>query len=194
MTNPSLEQFRARFPQGTVLMREGEQDSRIFLPESGTLDIYIKGVKVNTIDAGESADFIGEVGAILGAPRSATVVAATDCVVVCLPRFELEAVMKNAPSLGVKLVRSLCKKLSESSAAFAEFQHAGAGITATGDTALSVQNYLKGFIACLEQACEPDTGMTPRQVLDYFIATNPWGICRGDRRMIAPLPQRPAQT
>lgn len=194
MTGASLEQFRMRFPKGTVLVREGEQDSRIFLPESGSLDIYIKGVKVNTIDGGEAADFIGEVGAILGVPRSATVVAATDCVVVCLPKFELEAVMKTAPSLGVKLVRSLCKKLFQNSAAFAEFQHIASGVAATGDTGMSVQHYLKGLLWCLEQACEPDSGMTPRQALDYFVATNPWGICRGDKRMVVPIPQPPDRT
>ncbi|MCX8043156.1 MAG: cyclic nucleotide-binding domain-containing protein [Desulfobacterota bacterium] len=184
MTLSSLEQYRKHIPQGTVLVREGEQDSQIFLPERGVLDIFIKGTKVASIDATTSPDFIGEVGAILGVPRTATVIAATDCTIICLPKFELEAVMRHAPSLGVKLVRSLCKKLSTSSAAFAEFHAAHSRIAATGDTGVSLRNYMKGFLYLLEQACDPASGITPHEVWNYFLTTNPWGLLHGDRELL----------
>ena len=174
------------FPKGTVLVREGEQDSRIFFPESGVLDIYIKGSKVSSIDAGQEPDFIGEVGAILGAPRTATVIAATECVVVCLPCLELEKVLQHAPSLGVKLVRSLCKKLASSSAAFAHAQRMHTGIAGTGDTAVSLRNYAKGLLYCLEQACDPASDITVHHVLAYFRATNPWGVQHGDKNLVLP--------
>lgn len=184
MREISFDTFRKKVAKGTVLVREGEHDNQIFLPECGILDVFIKGKKVNSIDAGKSPDFIGEVGAILGEPRTATVIAATDCVVVCLPKFELESVMKQAPSLGVKLVRSLCKKLLTSSAALAEFHAASHLISGSGDTAVSVRNYMKGFLYLLEQACAQDSDITLQEVLDYFRSTNPWGLQNGDKDLL----------
>ena len=122
MSNQKITEYRTHFKKGDVLLKEGETGTEIILPEKGVLDIFIQGKKVNSFEVAASQDFIGEVGAILGTPRTATVVAATDCVALCLPKMELEAVLKNAPSLGFKLVRSLCRKLLNSSSALAEFQ------------------------------------------------------------------------
>jgi len=184
MTTSPLGQFRKRFKKGDVLLREGEQDSQIFLPEEGILDIFVQGRKVNSVDAAASPDFIGEIGAILGVPRTATVVAATDCVLICLPKIELEAVMKNAPSLGVKLVRSLCRKLHSSTAAFAEFQSISTAISQSGDTDLSLRNYMKGVLYLLEQSCLPASGITAQKTCNYFLKSNPWGIRHGDKDQV----------
>jgi len=184
MTTSPLGQFRKRFKKGDVLLREGEQDSQIFLPEEGILDIFIQGRKVNSVDAAASPDFIGEIAAILGVPRTATVVAATDCVLICLPKIELEAVMKNAPSLGVKLVRSLCRKLHNSTTAFAEFQTMSTTISQSGDTDLSLRNYMKGFLYLLEQSCMPASDITAQKTCDYFLKSNPWGIRHGDKDQV----------
>ena len=112
MSNQGITQFRKRFEKGDVILKEGETGSEIILPESGIMDVYIQGQKVNTMNVAESQDFIGEIGAILGTPRTATVIAATDCTVLCLPKMGLEAVMKSSPTLGIKLVRSLCRQLN----------------------------------------------------------------------------------
>jgi hypothetical protein len=184
MTTATLEPFRKNFKKGAVLLREGEQDSQIFLPEEGVLDIVIQGRKVNSIDSSVSPDFIGEVGAILGVPRTATVIAATDCVVICLPKIELEAVMKNAPSLGVKLVLSLCRKLHNSTAAFAEFQSVSTAISQSGNTDISLKNYMKGLLYLLEQSCVPASGITAQSARDYFLRTNPWAISHGDKDQV----------
>jgi len=188
MTTSPLGQFRKRFKKGDVLLREGEQDSQIFLPEEGILDIFIQGRKVNSVDAAASSDFIGEVGAILGVQRTATVVAATDCVLICLPKIELEAVMKNAPSLGVKLVRSLCRKLHNSSSALAEFQSMSTTISQSGSTDLSLRNYMKGLLYLLEQSCLPPSGITAQNIYDYFLKSNPWGMRHGDKDQVLENP------
>ena len=185
MSMQSMNALRRYFKKGDVLLREGEQDSQILLPEEGLLDVFIQGRKVSTIDASVSQDFIGEVGAILGEPRTATVVAATDVVAICLPKIELEAVMKDAPSLGVKLVRSLCRKLVNSTAAFAEFQEDSSSILGSGSTETSLKNYMKGLLYLIERAADASSEDAGKKLLDYFITTNPWGMLHGDAEQIA---------
>jgi len=190
MSSQTIGSFRKHFTKGEVVIREGEQDSQILLPEQGVLDIFVHGRKVNSIDASVSQDFIGEIGAILNVPRTATVVAATDCVAICLPKIELEAVMKNAPSLGVKLVRSLCKKLVNSTTAFAEFQVNSSSLLCSGNTEISLKNYIKGLLYLVEQAAADRGGEECKKLLDYFVQTNPWGICTGDSTQILPTGTR----
>jgi len=122
MSKPDMADYRREIAKGDVLLREGDVDTRFFLLQKGSLDIFVRGKKINTIEAKTGQDFVGEIGAILGTPRTATVVAATDCLVLCLPRIEIEAVISASPTLGVKLIQSLCYKLINSASALAEFQ------------------------------------------------------------------------
>ena len=134
MSGQDMSQYRKQYEKGDVLISEGEEGKQLFLLEKGTLDVLIYGRKVNSIDAKGSNDFVGEIGAVLGTPRTATVVAATDCVVLCLPKIELESAIKTSPSLGIKLIRSLCEKLLSSSSVLAEFHVKNASILDSGNT------------------------------------------------------------
>lgn len=120
MVPENFAQYRKTFKKGEVLLREGDVGKEIVLPEEGMLEVYIKGNYVNTIDVIDSQDFIGEVGAILGVPRTATVVAVTDVVALCFPEIELESLLRESPSLGVSLIRSLCLKLHDSASHLAD--------------------------------------------------------------------------
>lgn len=61
---------------GDTLMKEGDEAKTIFYLKSGTLNIFVNKEKIATTSAGE---FIGEMAFIDGKPRSATVIAASDC-------------------------------------------------------------------------------------------------------------------
>ena len=148
------------------------------------LDILIRGRKLNSIDAAYCQDFIGEIGAVLGTPRTATVVAATDCTVLCFPQLTLKQALMASPSLGMKLIRSLCEKLSNSSSLLAEYHVETVSIINSGNSELSLKNYMKGLLFLLETASEDDSGEGGRNVLDYFLKTNPWGIQHGDPNQI----------
>ena len=89
MINAELKHYKKIFLKNEVLINEGETGSEILLLEKGIVDVLIKGGKVNSIDASVSKDFVGEVGAILGTPRTATLVAATDVVALFLPNIVL---------------------------------------------------------------------------------------------------------
>lgn len=179
-----MAQYRQEIEKGHVLLREGDVDTRFFLLQKGSLDIFIKGNKINRIDANKGQDFVGEVGAILGTPRTATVVAATECVVLCLPKIEIDAVLSASPTLGVKLIQSLCHKLANSAYALAEFQVKDATILGSGDTEISLRNYAKGILHLIERSAEDPSRETVQRLHGYFVNTNPWCLRYGDGNFI----------
>lgn len=184
MSTPGMSQYRKNFKKGEVFLREGETGSQIYYLEKGILDVFVQDRKVNSIDASVSQDFFGEIGAVLGTPRTATVIAATDCVAICLPKIKLETVLKNSPSLGLKLVHSLCKKLVSSLSTLAEFQVKDTSILHSGSTETSLRNYMKGLLHLMELAGKDSSDEAGKNLLDYFLRTNPWGIQHGDRQQI----------
>ena len=69
------------YSPGDLIVREGDPGASIFLIASGSVRILVTGgreqpFEIRRIDAG---DFFGEVAALAGRPRTATVVAATPC-------------------------------------------------------------------------------------------------------------------
>ncbi len=184
MSTAELKQFKKSFLKDEVLISEGETGSEILLLEKGIVDVVIRGKKVNSIDASVTQDFIGEVGAILGMPRTATLIAATDGVVLSLPKIQLEAVLQKAPTLGLKLVRSLCGKLANSASTLADFQTKNTSVFSSGSTEISLRNYMKGLLHLMEICAGDQTGNMGKELLQYFLTTNPWGLQHGDKKQV----------
>jgi len=175
-----MAQYRQKIAKGDVLLREGDVDTRFFLLQEGSLDVFIRGHKINTIDAKNGQDFVGEIGAILGTPRTATVVAATECVVLCLPKIKIDAVLSASPTLGVKLIQSLCHKLANSASAFAEFHVKDMAILGSGDPELYLRNYARGVLSLIERSTQDPSHETVERLYKYFLNTNPWCVRSGD--------------
>jgi len=176
---------RRSLKKGQALIWEDELDRDFYLLEKGVLDVTIRGRKIDTIAAGRSHEFVGEVAALLHEPRIATVTAATDCVFMCIPIEFIESVFERKPSLGVELARFLCRKLKGSSHAHAEYQeHRDNAVSLTGSTADSLRNYMKGMFALMEGAGNSPSGTTCSRACSYFRETNPWGIQHGDDNLV----------
>jgi len=189
------EDCRKRFKKGEVLLKEGAEGNEFYLLEEGILDVFIHEKKVATINARDSQEFIGEVAALLGGPRIATVIAATDCVALCLPKLEFEAILRSSPSLGAKLIRSICRKLSSLAKLCGEYHDHTASVFQSGNTETSLRNYMKGLLHLMEQAATDSTGESAKQLCDYFQKTNPWRIQHGEKNMLMETsPQNPLVT
>lgn len=67
---------------GTVLMAEGDPSDDLWLLESGALDVSAGGRTLPTVEA---PGYVGEIGLLHGLPRTATVIAAADGVVLRVP-------------------------------------------------------------------------------------------------------------
>ncbi|MCB0404849.1 MAG: cyclic nucleotide-binding domain-containing protein [Bdellovibrionales bacterium] len=113
MSSPKgLTPFRKIFPAGHTLLHEGEAGTSFYILERGTLEVLAQGKRINSITVADEIEFVGEVAALLATPRTATVIAKTEISVLYFEAGNFEKIIAAAPSLGMKLARSLAKKLS----------------------------------------------------------------------------------
>lgn len=98
-----------RVDQGDVLLRRGDPGESMFLLLEGLLEVHIDvgdGVeeKVGTIPPGKA---LGELSLLTGAPRSATLVAATPALLFEIGRGHLEPLLTSRPSLAESLAEEV---------------------------------------------------------------------------------------
>lgn len=114
----------ARFKAGDTIMREGEESDTMYLFLEGvvdvtknlTLKIAGKGFghaekSMTRLKAG-TAPVFGEMSMFGDEPRSATVTAASDCVLFELSRRAFERICDEHPCLGLALTRRIAAMLS----------------------------------------------------------------------------------
>jgi len=73
--------------KSSVVISEGDCADKLYIVESGFLDIIIHGHYVRTI---QSSDMFGELALLYDAPRSASVISKTDCVLWTLKRDDFK--------------------------------------------------------------------------------------------------------
>jgi CRP-like cAMP-binding protein len=91
---------RRACPAGSIVVSEGDPGGSIFLIASGSVKILVTGghgraLEIRRLDAG---DFFGEVAALSGNPRTATVVATADCELLEIDREALERLVEARPA------------------------------------------------------------------------------------------------
>ena len=102
-------------PAGEVLINEGASDSRLFVLESGTLEIR-KGEKlICEIDAPHS--IVGEIGLVLEERRSCSVIAKTDCNLMLIGNSINEIIDTN-PRLTKLIMQELAERLVKTTNSF----------------------------------------------------------------------------
>lgn len=74
---------REEFDEGFLLITEGESGSKLYVVESGTLEVTINGSVIREMARG---NLLGELALLYDAPRSATVQCKTKCVLFSLSR------------------------------------------------------------------------------------------------------------
>lgn len=92
------------------VVREGERGETLFVVLEGEGRVVRGGKKVGTVLPG---DFFGELAAIDGAPRSASVVAVTPLRVLRLFRRHLMALLKDEPHVTLKLLDGIVRRLRQ---------------------------------------------------------------------------------
>lgn len=95
---------------GQVLIKEGDKDNRLFILESGTLEIR-KGDKVITI-MDTPASIIGEISVILEKPRTCSVVAKTDCQL-SLVGNSINEIVESSPRMTKLIMNELAERLEQ---------------------------------------------------------------------------------
>lgn len=93
---------------GQTLFGEGEQDDTMYVLMSGAALIVIHDRVVETAEAGA---IIGEMGMIDEGPRSATVVAKTDCKFVPIDRKRFDFLIQHTPHFALHVMRVIANRL-----------------------------------------------------------------------------------
>jgi NTE family protein len=101
-----------------VLVRQGAESNSVYVVVTGRFEVWIEGQNsaINEIGAGEP---IGEIGFFAGGPRTATIVAARDSVVIELDRASFDDVARQVPSIYPTLLRTLSRRLAAANARIA---------------------------------------------------------------------------
>ncbi len=110
-----------RFAKGEHVIEQGEPGKTFYLVGSGELSVRAGGVEVSRLTRGH---YFGEMSLLTGEPRSATVVALTDVVLLELDRPVFARLFAEHPELAPKLSGMLAHRRTQLNAA----------MTASGDT------------------------------------------------------------
>jgi small-conductance mechanosensitive channel/CRP-like cAMP-binding protein len=106
------ERMRERlFRPGATIVREGEPGDSVFVVAEGALDVSAtRDGASRALDRMVPGDVFGEMSLLTGAPRSATVTAATEAVVFEITREDLGPVLARRPELAEALARLMADR------------------------------------------------------------------------------------
>lgn len=102
------------YKKDEIVFNEGEPGAALYIVEDGKVEIYInyetEPILLATLEKGM---FFGEIALFDETPRSATVVAAKDSVLIALSKPDFKLFSKKEPEIGNKIVMRLGKILSK---------------------------------------------------------------------------------
>jgi CRP-like cAMP-binding protein len=95
-------------PEGRELTKEGARGSEFIVIAEGAAEVRRRGRTINLLRSG---DFLGEIAVITGAPRTATVQTTTPSRVLVLTSSAFRKLLRDTPSLQLKVLDTLAKRL-----------------------------------------------------------------------------------
>jgi putative ABC transport system ATP-binding protein len=98
---------REHHEAGSTIIREGEEGDRFYIVRSGSVNVYQADKLVSVL---REAEFFGEAALITGAPRNATVVAATDAELYTLDKADFRAAIESSATFKEQLLRVLFQR------------------------------------------------------------------------------------
>ncbi len=106
-----------RLTPNEYLIREGEESTEMYYLQSGTLAVFKrKGDQEHQIGTIISGELVGEMSFLDKQPRSASVKAMSECVLVIIPLEKLEHTLDTMPKLFTALLYTLTDRLRKANA------------------------------------------------------------------------------
>lgn len=107
-TNPvQFEEYQS-FAKGQIIFQEGEPGDRLYIIAQGQADILIKGQILETVGPG---DILGEMALVDDEPRSAMVIARTDCLLTRISRQHFLTLVQRTPAFALQVMRVMAQRL-----------------------------------------------------------------------------------
>jgi CRP/FNR family transcriptional regulator, cyclic AMP receptor protein len=94
------------FGSGSTIIEQGSLGNEVYSLVEGEADVVVDGIVVGTVGID---DIVGGFAALTGAPRSASVIARRDCMVMELDREQFLGLMQSKPHATMKFLESLAK-------------------------------------------------------------------------------------
>jgi len=95
-------------PAGRALFKEGERGNFMYVLMSGTADIIVHDRVIETAKAG---DIVGEMAIIDDSPRSATVMAKSDCKFLPIERQRFIFLIQQKPEFAMHVIQVMVNRL-----------------------------------------------------------------------------------
>ncbi len=97
-----------RFGPGDTIIEQGGAGNEVYTLIDGQAGVFVDSVNVGEVLPDE---IFGAIAALTHSPRTATVIARSDCMVLCLPREKFLDLIKARPATVEKLVDDMARKL-----------------------------------------------------------------------------------
>jgi CRP-like cAMP-binding protein len=102
--NPTI----VKVPAGQALFSAGEEGHLMFVLSKGTAQVIVNDQVVETLEHG---NIVGEMGIVSPGPRSATVVAGTDCEFVAVDEKRFQFLVQQTPFFATQVMRVMAERL-----------------------------------------------------------------------------------
>ncbi|HEV8597396.1 MAG TPA: Crp/Fnr family transcriptional regulator [Candidatus Dormibacteraeota bacterium] len=104
---------RCEYPSGQMLLQQGEESDHVILIRSGIVKISAGTEEGHTVLLGirMSGDIVGELAAMDGAPRSATLLASGKVVGQRIERSQFQAFLRSQPDIALLVTRTVGDRL-----------------------------------------------------------------------------------
>jgi CRP/FNR family transcriptional regulator, cyclic AMP receptor protein len=96
------------FSAGTVIFAEGQKRDSMYVVKSGKVDLNVRGKNVEVVG---TDGFFGEMALVDQAPRSATAIARTDCIVIPISERHFLFMVEETPFFALTVLRTLTARL-----------------------------------------------------------------------------------
>jgi CRP-like cAMP-binding protein len=117
-----------RYTAGQLICREGDPSDSVFVLSHGIATAFVTSVtssRVATVARLRPGDLIGEVGFITNSPRSASVMARSDAVLLEIAGEDFAGLLARHPGLLANITQLMAGRLARRNADFAQPQHRG---------------------------------------------------------------------
>ncbi|MFP4157891.1 MAG: Crp/Fnr family transcriptional regulator [Opitutales bacterium] len=100
---------RKEYPAGATIIKQGATDRCFYVLEKGAVEVVKDGVTLNVLIY--PGTIFGEIGSILGKPRTSSVKARNATTVICFESVELDVLVRENPEIAVKMLETLASRL-----------------------------------------------------------------------------------
>jgi CRP-like cAMP-binding protein len=114
MGKPSLDRYVKPCPRGTVLFQEGQPGDRMYVIQTGKVQIVkrVGEVRFPLASLGPG-DCVGEMALLDGQPRSADALVSEDSTLLVIERATFEQLIRENGEVAVRIMRKLSERLRE---------------------------------------------------------------------------------